>query len=40
MPDWQTAYWGAGIDRLTAIKVQYDPDNVFTFEQGLSTLRE
>jgi hypothetical protein len=40
MTDWQTAYWGAGLNRLNAIKAQYDPDNVFTFEQGLSTPRE
>lgn len=35
MPDWATAYWGAGVDRLRTIKAAYDPDGVFTFEQSL-----
>jgi FAD/FMN-containing dehydrogenase len=36
MADWETAYWGAGVDRLRAIKAQYDPDNVFSFEQSVA----
>lgn len=36
MDDWQTAYWGFGVERLKAIKAQYDPTGVFSFEQGLS----
>lgn len=36
MADWQTAYWGSGVERLKAIKAQYDPTGVFSFEQGLS----
>ncbi len=36
MPDWEVAYWGANVERLRAIKASYDPDSVFSFEQGLT----
>ena len=35
MADYETAYWGAGVDRLRTIKAKYDPDNVFSFEQSI-----
>ena len=36
MPDWEKAYWGPNVDRLRAIKATYDPEGVFSFEQGLT----
>lgn len=39
MPDWETAYWGANVDRLRTIKAKYDPDNVFSFEQSVPLAR-
>ncbi|MCW2512848.1 MAG: FAD/FMN-dependent dehydrogenase [Mycobacterium sp.] len=38
MPEWGTAYWGAGLDRLRTIKAKYDPDDVFTFEQSVPSM--
>ncbi len=35
MADWDTAYWGANVDRLRTIKAKYDPDNVFSYEQSV-----
>jgi FAD/FMN-containing dehydrogenase len=34
--DWETAYWGSNAERLRTIKNEYDPDNVFSFEQGIT----
>jgi len=36
MPDWEKAYWGPNVDRLRTVKATYDPDSVFSFEQGLT----
>ena len=36
MPEWESAYWGANVDQLRAIKATYDPDSLFSFEQGLT----
>jgi FAD/FMN-containing dehydrogenase len=35
MVDWETAYWGDHYARLREIKAQYDPDNVFQYEQSI-----
>lgn len=35
MADWESAYWGANVERLRTIKAKYDPDNVFSFEQSI-----
>ncbi len=35
MQDWETAYWGSNFDRLREIKAQYDPYNVFQYEQSI-----
>lgn len=37
MPDWETAYWGANVERLRNVKAKYDPTGVFDFEQGLTS---
>ncbi|MBJ7340691.1 FAD-binding oxidoreductase [Mycolicibacterium sp.] len=33
--DWESAYWGANVDRLRTVKAKYDPDDVFTYEQSI-----
>jgi FAD/FMN-containing dehydrogenase len=37
-PDWQTAYYGASLERLKAVKAQFDPDGRFRPAQGIPTL--
>ncbi|MFD8911482.1 FAD-binding oxidoreductase [Streptomyces sp. NPDC059575] len=35
MQDWETAYWRSNFDRLRKIKAQYDPRNVFQYDQSI-----
>ncbi len=34
-PGWQTAYYGGSLERLKAVKAQYDPDRRFRPQQGI-----
>ncbi len=36
LPNWQHAYYGVNLDRLIAVKKQYDPTDMFHFPQGVS----
>ena len=36
LPNWRIGYYGANYPRLAQIACQWDPDNVFAFEQGIS----
>ncbi len=35
LPDYATAYWGGNLARLSAVKRQYDPDNLFHHAQSV-----
>jgi hypothetical protein len=37
IPDWETAYWGANVERLRAVKARHDPCRVFDADQGITT---
>lgn len=37
--NWETTYWGDNVGRLRAVKADYDPCDVFTFEQGITADR-
>jgi hypothetical protein len=35
LADWQQAYYGANLARLTAVKASYDPDDIFHYPQSI-----
>ncbi|MER6681635.1 FAD-binding oxidoreductase [Streptomyces olivaceoviridis] len=35
MQEWETAYWGSNFGRLRRIKADYDPRNVFQYDQSI-----
>jgi FAD/FMN-containing dehydrogenase len=35
LEDWAQAYYGTNYDRLLRVKAQYDPGNIFFFQQSL-----
>ena len=34
-PNWQQAYYGSNLSRLSQVKAKYDPDNVFNYGQSI-----
>ena len=38
LEDWAQAYYGTNYDRLLRVKAQYDPGNIFCFQQSLPGL--
>ncbi|RVD31778.1 FAD-binding oxidoreductase [Mesorhizobium sp. M4B.F.Ca.ET.017.02.2.1] len=35
--DWKSKYYGGNLDRLVGVKSRVDPDDVFSFQQGLTS---
>jgi FAD/FMN-containing dehydrogenase len=37
MPNWAQAYYGDNLTRLRQVAQRYDPDQLFTFPQAITT---